>query len=378
MPDAPFPEYMLFITGPTYVRPEVRAAGAWPEYGHRDSENAKRFEPIFADLAAIAALPADYRTILFLGSGSTAMEAAVRSLVADGETILHVSMGAFGDLWHKISLENGKQAALLAVEPGRTATVAALEAAMDAHKPAVVAITHNETSTGVTSDVVALCRAVKARGALAVVDGVSIFGGAPSGIAASGCDMYCTATQKSLGLNAGFGIGFVSPAAIDKARHVTARGHASDILSHLGRAAKFQTQSTPNVSLGNQMWLQLEYIVKEEGIEARFARHIAMRGQAEAFVRALPGYELFAEKDHRSPTVTTVVVPGGMTFADLKAAKEAMRARGYLFDPGYAKLNEDFEAAGKRPIFRIGHMGDITPAMLQGFLDALGEALPKR
>ncbi len=375
MSDAPFPEHTLFITGPTYVRPEVRAAGAWPEYGHRDSENAKRFGPIFADLAILADLPEDYRTILFLGSGSTAMEAAVRSLVAEGETVLHVSMGAFGDLWHKISLENGKKAVKLAVEPGRTATVAALEAAMDAHKPAVVAVTHNETSTGVTGDVVALCRAAKARGALAVVDGVSIFGGAPSGIAASGCDMYCTATQKSLGLNAGFGIGFVSPAAVDKAGHVTARGHASDILAHLGRAAKFQTQSTPNVALGNQMWLQLEYIVKEEGVAARFARHAAMRDQALAFVQALPGYAAFAEEGHRSPTVTTVVAPEGMTFAGLKAVKEAMRARGYLFDPGYAKLNEDFEAEGKRPIFRIGHMGDISPAMLEGYLRALGEVL---
>lgn len=375
MSDAPFPEYTLFITGPTYVRPEVREAGAWPEYGHRDSENAKRFKPIFEDLAVIAELPADYKTILFLGSGSTAMEAAVRSLVADGETILHVSTGAFGDMWHKMSLENGKKAALLAVEPGRAASVADLEAAMDRYKPAVVAITHNETSTGVTNDVVALCRAAKARGALALVDGVSIFGGAPSGIAASGCDMYCTATQKSLGLNAGFGIGFVSPAAIDKAGHVTARGHAGDILAHLNRAAKFQTQSTPNVSLGNQMWLQLEYIVKEEGVAARFARHTAMRDQAIAFVESLPGYDLFAEAGHRSPTVTTGMVPQGMTVADLKTIKEGMRQRGYLFDPGYAKLNEDLEAAGKRPIFRLGHMGDITPAMLDGFLAALGEVL---
>lgn len=377
MSDAPFPEYALFITGPTYVRPEVRAAGAWPEFGHRDSENAKRFGPIFEDLGLIAELPEDYKTILFLGSGSTAMEAAVRSLVAEGETILHVSMGAFGDLWHKISLENGKNAVKLAVAPGRTATVEALAAAMDEHKPAVVAITHNETSTGVVSDIAALCRAAKTKGALAVVDGVSIFGGAPSDIAASGCDMYCTATQKSLGLNAGFGIGFVSPSAIDKAGHVTAKGHAGDILAHLGRAAKFQTQSTPNVSLGNQMWLQLEYIVKEEGVAARFARHAAMREQAVAFVGSLPGYGLFAQAGYRSPTVTTAQVPEGMTFADLKAVKEAMRTRGYLFDPGYAKLNEDLEAAGKRPIFRIGHMGDITPAMLADYLSALAEVLPR-
>ncbi|EFL51789.1 aminotransferase class V [Solidesulfovibrio fructosivorans JJ]] len=378
MPDAPFPGLKLFITGPTYIRPEVRAAAAWPEFGHRDAENAKRFRPIFEDLAAIADLPQDYKTILFLGSGSTAMEAAIRSLVAADETVLHVSVGAFGDMWHKISLENGKNAALLAFEPGRAADVASIEAAMDEHKPAVVAITHNETSTGVANDVVALCRAVKARGALPIVDGVSIFGGAPTGIRESGCAMYCTATQKSLGLHAGFGIGFVSPEAVDKAKHVTARGHASDILSHLGRAAKFQTQSTPNGALGNQMFVQLEYIVKEEGIAARFARHEAMRDMALDFVAAEPGLAAFAQEGFRSPTVTTAVAPEGTSFADLKDVKETMRAKGYLFDPGYAKLNEDLEAAGKRPIFRIGHMGDISPDMLRGFLDALGEALAGR
>ena len=64
MSDTPFADLKLFITGPTYLRPEVRAAGAWPEYGHRDAENAKRFKPIFEDLAQIAALPDDYRTMV--------------------------------------------------------------------------------------------------------------------------------------------------------------------------------------------------------------------------------------------------------------------------------------------------------------------------
>jgi len=378
MADAPFPELKLFITGPTYIRPEVRAAGAWPEYGHRDEENAKRFKPIFEDLRQIAALPDDYRTILLPGSGSTAMEAAIRSLVAGDETVLHATVGAFGDLWCKMSEENGKKAVRLAFEPGRPVDPAVLEAAMAGHKPAVVAVTHNETSTGVINDVAALCRVIKAHGALALVDGVSALGGTPTNIAESGCDMYCSSTQKSLGLHAGFGIGFVSPAAVDKGRHVTARGHVTDILGHLGRAGKYQTQSTPNGALGNQMFVQLEYIVKEEGIAARFARHEAMRDMAVAFVEALPGgYALLAAEGFRSPTVTAVVGPRGMTFADLKAAKEAMRARGYLFDPGYAKLNEDLEAAGKPPIFRISHMGDITPAMLEGYFAALREVLAR-
>ena len=377
MHDAPFADLKLFITGPTYLRPEVRSAGAWPEFGHRDAENAKRFRPIFEDLAVIAGLPEAYRTILFLGSGSTAMEAAIRSLVATDETVLHVTVGAFGELWYKMSLANDKKAVALAFEPGRAVDADRLEAALDAHKPAVVAVTHNETSTGVVNDVADLCRRVKARGALALVDGVSIFGGAPTRIADSGCDMYCTATQKSLGLHAGFGIGFVSPEAVEKARHVTGKGHAGDILKHLERAAKFQTQSTPNGALGNQMFVQLEYIVKQEGVAARFARHAAMRQQACAFVAGLPGFGLLAPEGFRSPTTTAVVVPQGMTFADLKAVKEGMRARGYLFDPGYAKLNEDLEAQGRQPIFRIGHMGDITPDMLAGYLEALGRELAR-
>jgi aspartate aminotransferase-like enzyme len=159
---------------------------------------------------------------------------------------------------------------------------------------------------------------------------------------------------------------------------VTARGHGTDILSHLGRAEKYQTQSTPNGALGNQMYVQLEYIVREEGIEARFARHEAMREMTVAFAKSLPGFAPFAPEGFRSPTVTAVVVPQGMTGAELKAIKEAMRARGYLFDPGYFKLNEDLESQGKPPIFRIGHMGDITPAMLEGFFGELRDVLTHR
>jgi len=66
-----------------------------------------------------------------------------------------------------------------------------------------------------------------------------------------------------------------------------------------------------------------------------------------------------------------------VTVANLKAIKEAMRAKGYLFDPGYGKLNGELEKAGERVIFRIGHMGEITPAMLAQYLEDLRTVLPK-
>ncbi|MGE4290841.1 MAG: alanine--glyoxylate aminotransferase family protein [Desulfovibrio sp.] len=370
-----FANLKLFITGPTYLRPEVRQAGLLPEFGHRDAENDKRFKPIMGWLNELADAGDEYTPVLFLGSGSTAMESSIRSLVAEGETVLNVSVGAFGDLYHKMAVANGKCAVQLKFDYGRAIDLDVLERTLMEHKPGVVTFTHNETSTGVTNDIQAVCELVRQYDALPLVDGVSIFGGAPIGLKGSGAAMYSTATQKSLGLPAGFGIGFIHADAEAKAKTVTNKGHGSDIIAQLGRARKFQTLSTPNTTLANQMFVQLKYIFEEEGVENRFARHLAMRGMVEDWVAGLEGFELFAQEGHRSPTLTTVLVPEGVTVKQLKAAKEAMRARGSLYDPGYGKLNTLLEEAGRRPVFRVGHMGDITPAMLEEYLADLKQVL---
>ncbi|OGR34595.1 MAG: aminotransferase [Desulfovibrionales bacterium GWA2_65_9] len=372
-----FAELQLFITGPTFIRPEVREAGLLPEFGHRDSENNKRFKPIMENLKKLAGCADDYHTIIFNGSGSSAMEATVRSLVADGETVLNVSVGAFGDLYHKMAVVNGKKAVQLKFAAGEAIDLGQLEAALTEHKPACVTFTHNETSTGVTNDMRAVCALIRKHGALPLVDGVSLFGGAAIDLTGSGAATYATSTQKSLALPAGFGLLFVTPEAVEKAKTVTNKGFATDIVGQLGRASKNQTLTTPNCTLANQMCVQLDYIVHTEGVDKRFARHLQMQGMVHDFVNSLPGFELLAPEGHRSPTVTAVRVPAGVSVADLKKVKEAMRAKGYLFDPGYGKLNTDLEEKGQRVLIRIGHMGDITPEMLAAYLDALKPELAK-
>lgn len=372
-----FADLQLFITGPTFIRPEIREAGLLPEFGHRDSENNKRFGPAMAGLKLLAGCGDDYHVILFNGSGSNAMEATVRSLVADDETVLNVSVGAFGDLYHKMAVVNGKKAAQLKFEPGQAIDMAKLEAALTEHKPAVVTFTHNETSTGVMNDMKAICALIRKHGAMPLVDGVSIFGGAKLDLSTSGAATYATSTQKSLALPAGFGILFVNEEAVAKAKTVKNKGFASDIIGQLGRAQKNQTLTTPNTTLANQMAVQIDYILNTEGIDNRFARHLKMQAMVHEFVGALPGFELLAPEGHRSPTVTAVRVPAGMSVAQLKKVKEAMRAKGYLFDPGYGKLNTDLEEKGQRVLLRLGHMGDVTPDMLAAYLEALKPELLK-
>jgi len=317
----------------------------------------------------------EYEVVILNGSGSTAMETSIRSLVADDETVLNVSVGAFGDLYHKMAVCNGKKAVQCKFEAGEAIDLAIMEKALQEHSPAVVTFTHNETSTGVVNDIEAVCALVRQYGAMPLVDGVSIFGGADIKLTSARPTMYSTSTQKALGLPAGFGVAFVSKEAEDKASRVPNRGYACDLIALLGRARKKQTTNTPNCTLANQAFVQLDYIVNEEGIENRFARHAKMRDMAHEFVAGLDGFDLFAPEDHRSPTVTAVKVRTGVALNKLKGLKEALRAKGYLFDPGYAKLNTDLEAAGKQLNFRIGHMGDITPDMLTAYLVDLKAAL---
>ncbi|WP_319543341.1 aminotransferase class V-fold PLP-dependent enzyme [uncultured Pseudodesulfovibrio sp.] len=373
-----FASLKLFITGPTYIRDDVKAAASLPEFGHRDSENDLRFKPIRQHLRTLAGCGDDYEPILVLGSGSSAMEASIRSLVADDDVLLNVSVGAFGDHYHTIAIANGKQSTNLKFEYGQPIDLNVLEQKLKELKPDVVSFTHNETSTGVTNDMKAVCALIRQHGAMPLVDGVSIFGGAELDLTNSGAAMYVTATQKSLALPAGFGIGFVSQEAEEKALRVTNKGHAHDITRQLACARKNQTLTTPNGALVNQMAVQLDRIVNEEGVEDRFARHIQMRDMVESWVAGLDGFEMFVPEGYRSVTMSAVVCPEGVTQAQLKeTVKEALRGKGYLMDPGYGKLNAQLEKEGKRQIIRIGHMGDITPDMLAEYLDVLEVELKK-
>ncbi|CCO25320.1 pyridoxal-phosphate-dependent aminotransferase family protein [Maridesulfovibrio hydrothermalis] len=372
-----FAELKLFITGPILLREEVRKAGLLPEFGHRDAENPKRFEPIMKNIMTIAGSPEGYTPVIFNGSGTNVLEASIRSLVADSDKVLNVSVGAFGDLYHKLAVVNGKNAVQLKFTHGRAIDLVKLEAALKKHKPNLVTFTHNETATGVVNDVVAVCELIRAHGAQPIIDAVSIFGGAPAFISESRPLMYCTATQKGLGLPAGFGVAFISEEGIEKAAGVENRGYTTDILAQIAKAKLNQTLTTPNGTLANQMCVQLDYIVNDETVEGRFKRHENMRSIAGKWVETVDGYELFAQEGHRSPTLTTFKTPSYMTIDKLKEVKELMRGYGYLFDPGYGKINNELAEQGESPIFRVGHMADILPEMLEEYLAVLKKVLLK-
>lgn len=246
----------LFIPGPTYVSRELMIAAArMPNFGHRDSEIVKRFEPSYANLRKIAGVDEKYAIILMPGSGSSAMEASITSLIGDDEKVLSVSCGSFGNLYYEMAVANRKNADLLSFDPGKGIDLNVMEDKLkemerNGEKPSAVTFTHNETSTGVMVDVAEVSKVIKKYGAMPLVDGVSIFGAAETGIQ-NNVAMYCAATQKCMALDAGFGLAIVSEEALERALYLKQNNKCYpptilDISKHSATAKGFMTASTPN------------------------------------------------------------------------------------------------------------------------------------
>ncbi|MCK5488402.1 MAG: alanine--glyoxylate aminotransferase family protein, partial [Gemmatimonadetes bacterium] len=134
------------------------------------------------------------------------------------------------------------------------------------------------------------------------------------------------------------------------------------------RAPGFQTTNTPAVNLFYALELQMERITRE-GIENRWDRHREMAERTWAWVvdladRTGSGFSVLAPEGYRSPTVTAVNLPDGLSGPEIVAAA---RARGFTLAPGYGKL--------KPSTIRIGHMGDHTMAELEAILAVLDEVI---
>lgn len=378
-----FQKLKLFITGPTFITPEIKEASMMPEFGHRDKENEKRIKPIIENLKKLAGIdeknnPKGFEVALIPGSGSNALETSIKSLVEDDEKILVISCGAFGDLYYNIAKNNGKFAKKLTFEPGKAINVDVLVETIKEFKPKVVAFTHNETSTGVMNNIVNISKIIKKTASengddvYILVDGISIFGGINLELENSFVDVYSGATQKSLAVDAGVGIIIFNQRAKEKATLVKNRGYVTDLLEHAKSASNFQILTTPSCSVINQLYIQLDKIVNVIGIEKRFQEHKEMRDFTLEWARNLTNnFVPFAEENFQSVTLTCLKVPEKYSMDDLKKIKENLRSKGYLMDTGYGKMNKTLASEGKNLTIRIGHMGDINLDMLKEYLEEL-------
>jgi aspartate aminotransferase-like enzyme len=299
---------------------------------------------------------------IYASSGTGVMEGALRQAVRSRALI--TVCGAFSDRWHKIAVANGVQADRLDVEWGQAITPDLVERALSEGEYDTLTVTFNETSTGVMNPLEAIAAMVRQKypDTLILVDAVSAMGGAKIEFDAWDLDVVIASSQKCFALPPGLTITPVSERALARAEQIPDRGYYFDFVNMLKYYKRDQTPATPAVSLIQALNAQLDAILAE-GLEARWARHVAMA----EIVREWAGqyWALFPDEDYLSNTVTTIENTRGISVADLNAA---LAERGAMISNGYgAKLREK--------TFRIAHMGDLTPDDIHWLLDQINDIL---
>ena len=348
-----------FVPGPTWVRPEILQELTRPMIGHRSNEFKDLFHGINRHLKALFATKQD--TFVVTSSGTGVMQAALENCVA--RRVLVTTCGAFSERWYSIAESLGYEVDRLDAGWGNAVDPEALADHLARHQRAhydAVTITHNETSTGVTNDVATLAAVVReeAPDALVLVDAVSSLGGMPVLFDEWNLDVCLASVQKGLALPPGVTVAAVSQAALQRAAKHPYRGTYFDFLAYKAKADEDSVPSTPSIPHFYALAKQLEHIVNEEGLEARYARHRQMRDIT------LERTARFA-KPKGDPAFASTTVTAFAPAMNPESVRNEMKKRGYTLGGGYGQWKDS--------TFRIGHMGDVSLEDLNGMLDALAE-----
>jgi alanine-glyoxylate transaminase/serine-glyoxylate transaminase/serine-pyruvate transaminase len=351
----------LFVPGPTNVPERVQRAMIVPMEDHRSSAFPELTLPLFEETKTIFK-SREGQVFLFPSSGTGAWEAALTNTLSPGDRVLAPRFGQFSTLWIDLAQRVGLDVEIQDEEWGTGAHPERIEEALRAdreHRIKAVLVVHNETATGVTSDIGAVRRAIDAAShpAMLYVDGVSSIGSIDFRAEEWGVDCAITGSQKGLMLPAGLGIVCASKRALAAARTAECRRAYFDFADQAKANATGYFPYTPPLPLLYGLREALRCLA-EEGLEQVFARHRRLADGTRAAVRAW-GLKLCArDPKWHSDTVSAVMVPEGANGAAV--IDIAYRRYDLALGAGLSKV------AGK--LFRIGHIGDLNELMLLGAL----------
>jgi alanine-glyoxylate transaminase/serine-glyoxylate transaminase/serine-pyruvate transaminase len=355
--------HFLQIPGPTNVPDRVLRAIAQPTIDHRG--------PAFSRLAreAIDGLQRVFQTsgpvVIYPSSGTGAWEAALVNTLSPGDRVVMVETGHFANLWRDMAVKLGLQVDLIPGDwrHGVDAAIIAEKLADDRdHAIKAVAVVHNETSTGVTSDIPAVRRAIDEvkHPALLLVDAVSSLGAIDYRHDEWRVDVTISSSQKGMMLPPGLGFNAISARALtaSAAAHMPRVYWDWQPMIRDNAAGFFTTTPAINLLYGLREAVSM---MEEEGLARVFARHTRF-GEATRRAVAAWGLELLcACPDQYSNALTAVLMPGGH---DADAFRKVVLDR---FDmslgTGLGRL--------KGKLFRIGHLGDFNDLMLAGTLSGV-------
>ena len=363
----PTGRHFLQIPGPSPVPDRILRAMSLPTIDHRGPEFG------VLGLKVLGGIKQIFRTkhpvAIYPASGTGAWEAALTNTMSAGDHVLMFETGHFASLWKKMADRLGLSTEVLSyagadehlpAAPGWRRGVQAdmIEARLrqdTQHRIKAVCVVHNETSTGVTSDIAAVRKAIDAAGhpALLIVDSISGLASAPYEHDAWGVDVTVSGSQKGLMLPPGISFNALSPRALEATKTATLPRAfwAWDEIVEMNKDGYWPY--TPNTNLLYGLSESLDMLLAE-GLDNVFARHARWAEGVRSAVTAWGLPIQCADPNVYSPVLTGVITPAGV---DADAVRKLIHQR---FDmslgTGLGKL--------KGRMFRIGHLGDSNDLTL--------------
>lgn len=358
----------VFIPGPTNIPDRLRAAMNMQTLDHRTPGFVETFRPVLDDTKRVFGTTTG-EVLLFPASGTGGWEAAVTNTLSPGDKVLVARYGMFSHKWIDLCERHGLDVQVIECAWGAGAPVEAFAAALAAdasHEIKAVLVTHNETATGVRSDIAGVRAALDGAGhpAMLFVDAVSSLASMPFEFDAWGVDIAVSGSQKGFMLATGMAILCVSPKAMAATETAQLARTFFDFRDMLQASVNGGFPYTPPLQLIFGLRESLKMLF-EEGLDNVYARHHRL-GEGVRRAVAAWGLDLVAQSpDLYSDSVTAIRVPDGF---DANALTEhAVHAYGMSFGGGLGQL------AGK--VFRIGHLGSLTDAMVLSGLATIEMAM---
>lgn len=333
----------LFTPGPTPIPESVMLKMAEPIIHHRNPEFQEILTRAHENLKYL--FQTEHPVVALTCSGTGGVEATFVSLFSQGDTIVSVNNGKFGERWVKMPRVFGLEVEEISIPWGTAPSVTeVLDALKRKPQAKAVYLTHSETSTGTATDIKAIATAVRKQSdALVCVDGISAVGAMEMKFDEWGIDVCVTGSQKGLMVPPGLAFVALSPRAIAAMERSTMPKFYLD----LGRALKSykanDTPWTPAITLliGVDAALQL---IRQEGVESVWARHQRLANAVRAGVTGM-GLRLFSQNP--SNALTAVWMPDGVEWRIFNRILK--HGHGITIAGGQDGLS------GK--IFRISHLG---------------------
>lgn len=358
----------VFIPGPTNIPDRLRNAMHIQTRDHRAPDFVETFAPVLEDCKRVFGTETG-QVITFPASGTGGWEASICNTLSAGDTVLIARYGMFSHRWIDLCQRHNLEVQVIDCEWGSGAPVDLFEQALKADTDKTikaVLVTHNETATGVKSDIAAVRAAMDAANhpAMLFVDCVSSLASMPFHMDDWGVDIAVSGSQKGFMLATGMAILGVSQKALAAMDTATLPRTFFDFRDMMAANASGGFPYTPPLQLIYGMRESLKMLL-EEGLDNVYARHFRLAEGVRKAVEAW-GMKLCAKSPELySDTVSAIYVPEG--FDSNALTEHAFNAYGVSFGIGLGEMN------GKA--FRIGHLGSLTDVMVLSGLATIEMAM---